>query len=56
MRESTAAAIRDGRIKSPAADSIMSFAATEFGLSLDEAAGFTERLMRDIYRNIRRSK
>lgn len=56
MRESTAAAIRDGRIKSPAADSIMSFAATEFGLSLDDAAGFTERLMRDIYRNIRRSK
>ena len=34
----------------------MQYAATEFGLSLDEAAGFTERLMRDIHRDLRRTK
>lgn len=56
LREATAAAIRDGKIKTPAADSIMQYAATEFGLSLDEAAGFTERLMRDIHRDLRRTK
>lgn len=56
MREATAAAIRDGKIKTPAADAIVQYAATEFGLSLDEAAGFTERLMRDIHRDLRRTK
>lgn len=56
MREFVAAAIRDDRIKAPFASSIMSFAVDEFGLSEDEAAEFTERLMRDISRHIRRKQ
>lgn len=54
LREQVCAAIRDGRIHTPAADAISAFVATHFGLSLDEAAGFTERLMRDIHRDLKR--
>ena len=35
---------------------IMGYAQNQFGMSLDESAEFTERFMRDIHSNLKRSK
>jgi hypothetical protein len=53
LREKVSSAIRDGKIKPASAKSILSYVTGEFGLGDDAAAAFTERLLRDIHRDLR---
>lgn len=48
-------ALLSGKIKTPSMNEIMGYAQTQFGMSLDESAEFTERFMRDIHNNLKRS-
>lgn len=54
-RHQISAALTAGTITASTAN-IMGFAQNQFGMSLDESAEFTERFMRDIHSNLKRSK
>lgn len=56
LRHRISAALSSGAISNPSMAEIMGYAQNQFGMSLDESAEFTERFMRDIHSNLRRSK
>lgn len=54
-RHKISAAMTSGKLKNPGMNEIMGYAQKEFGMSLDESAEFTERFLRDIHSNLKRS-